>query len=80
MAMQVVKATETLVVQVPASWSARDIRLEQSRVTRYMAKQNAHGHVILVGGGSEPQAVTPLQAAVSSLEETAADDDDAEAV
>jgi hypothetical protein len=76
MALQILKSNETLVVQVPASWTARDIRLEQSRVTRYMAKEQAHGKVILVGGGSEPQLITPLAQVGQIVDDARSGDED----
>jgi hypothetical protein len=67
MALQVMKHNEVLVVQVPASWSVKDIRLEQGRVTRAVGKLNASVKIIIVGGGSEPQVIPPVTSVIGEV-------------
>ncbi len=56
MSVQVAKPGEVVIVQVPGSWTIRDIRLEQSRVHRWALKQGISTNVVVVGGGPETAA------------------------
>lgn len=69
MSIQVLKHDEVALVQVPASWPIRDIRLEQSRVHRWTVKNEIPAKVIIVGGGEESNA--PF----SALQEITGSDD-----
>ena len=58
MSVQIAKHDEVVIVQVPGSWTIRDIRLEQSRVHRWTLKQGIPAKVVVVGGGPETAAIT----------------------
>jgi len=61
MSVQVLKHNEVALVQVPASWTIRDIRLEQSRVHRWTLKNEIPAKVIIVGGGEESNGFSTIQ-------------------
>lgn len=73
MSIQIAKPNDTVVVQVPASWTIRDIRLEQSRVHRWTLKNDIHTRIVVVGGGPETATViTPdSPAGITELEQLA---------
>lgn len=56
MSVQIMKPGEVALVQVPASWDARQIRLEQGRVRRHTEKYEIPVHVVIVGGGQGSNA------------------------
>lgn len=58
MSVTIAKPDEVVIVQVPGSWTIRDIRLEQSRVTRWCLKQDISTKIVIVGGGPETANVT----------------------
>jgi hypothetical protein len=70
MSVQIMKHNEVAIVQVPASWTIRDIRLEQSRVHRWCLKQQIPAKIVVVGGGAEDSQ--PLASVIGTFEETAA--------
>jgi hypothetical protein len=73
MSVTIAKPDEVVIVQVPGSWTIRDIRLEQSRVTRWCAKQDIATKVVIVGGGPEMAGVPDSPVGLEELQNEMAD-------
>lgn len=64
MSVSIAEPGQVAVVQVPASWSPRDVRQEQGRVQRHIAKYGVPVHVVVVAGGEESSGAAEAITAV----------------